>query len=120
MLKNFEDHTGELSKEELEIVQYVIKGFENYSEDNPIKAQDVVDRMNVFLTQYKFKIKLTQPRLRKIVNHIRTNGLQPLIATSKGYFVSRDKKVIQEQIESLEQRSNSIRRCADGLKGFLK
>jgi hypothetical protein len=119
-VNNFEEHTNELNPEELKLVPLVMNGFRNYTESNPIKAPDVVSKMNQYLAKNGWKIKLTQPRLRKIVNHIRTNGLQPLIATSKGYFVSNDKKVIEEQILSLQQRANSIQRCADGLGKFIK
>ena len=54
------------------------------------------------------------------MNHIRTNGLLPLMASSKGYYVSFDKKDIESQIKSLKQRANSINGCAEGLKKFIK
>jgi hypothetical protein len=59
------------------------------------------------------------PRLRKMVNYIRTNGIIPLIATSHGYFTTDCKETISEQIKSLQERANSIERCAAGLKKFL-
>lgn len=120
MIDNFEDFTHELSDDELKLVPLVISGFKNYTINNPIKSDTIVKRMNEFLTKNDYPIKMSGVRLRKIVNHIRTNGLQPLIATSKGYFVSEDKEVIQEQINSLNQRANSIKRCADGLSKYLK
>ena len=75
--------------------------------------------MNVFLENNGYKIRLTQPRLRKLVNYIRSNSLIPLIATSNGYFTTDCKQTIQEQIKSLQERANSIERCAQGLKKFL-
>jgi hypothetical protein len=54
-----------------------------------------------------------------MVNYIRTNGIIPLIATSNGYFTSDCKETIQEQIKSLQERANSIERCAAGLRKFL-
>ena len=75
--------------------------------------------MNVFLENNGYKIRLTQPRLRKLVNYIRSNSLIPLIATSQGYFTTDCKQTIQEQIKSLQERANSIERCAQGLKKFL-
>jgi hypothetical protein len=62
---------------------------------------------------------MTGVRLRKMVNYIRSNSLIPLIATSHGYFTSDCKQTIQEQIKSLQERANSIERCAQGLKKFL-
>lgn len=119
MVENFENHTKELTQEELRLLPMFIKGFKNYGSTNPIKASDVVTLINSYLSKNKIDITVTQPKLRKIANHIRTNGLLPLIATSKGYFVSRDAEVIKSQIRSLEQRANSIQRCADGLKKYV-
>jgi hypothetical protein len=119
MITNFEEFTTELSKEEMEILPLVINGFKNYNKENPIKADMIVFRMNNFLSQNGYKMKLTQPRLRKFVNYIRTNGVLPLIATSHGYYVSSCSKTILSQIKSLQERANSIERCAQGLKKFL-
>ncbi len=51
--------------------------------------------------------------------HRRKPMIIPLIATSHGYFTSDCKETIQEQIKSLQERANSITRCANGLKKFL-
>jgi hypothetical protein len=119
MITGFETYTHELTNEELEILPLVMHGFRHYKKTNPIKAELIVSRMNVFLQENEYKIRLTQPRLRKLVNYIRSNGLLPLIATSHGYFTSDCKQTIQEQIQSLQERANSIERCAQGLKKFL-
>ena len=119
MITNFEEHTSELTSEEMDILPIVVHGFRNYKKDNPIKAELIVTRMNEFLSARGFKTRMTQPRLRKMVNYIRTNGIIPLIATSHGYFTSDCKETIQTQIQSLYERANSIERCAEGLKKFL-
>jgi hypothetical protein len=119
MITSFEEHTYELTSEEKEILQLVIHGFKHYKKTNPIKAELIVTRMNNYLQENGYKIRLTQPRLRKLVNYIRSNGLLPLIATSHGYFTSDCKQTILEQIISLQERANSIERCAQGLKKFL-
>jgi hypothetical protein len=116
---NFEEHTSELTSEEMEILPIVIHGFRNYKKENPIKAELIVTRMNEFLSARGFKTRMTQPRLRKMVNYIRTNGIIPLIANSNGYFVTDCTETIAEQIKSLKERANSIQRCANGLKKFL-
>ena len=116
---NFEEFTHELTNEEMEILPIVVHGFRNYKKTNPIKAQLIVDRMNEYLLARGFKTRMSQPRLRKIVNYIRTNGLLPLIATSNGYFTTDCKLTIQEQIKSLQERANSIYRCSEGLKKYL-
>jgi len=119
MITNFEEYTHELTSEEMEILQLVIHGFRAYKKTNPIKAELIVKRMNLYLENNGYKMRLTQPRLRKLVNYIRSNGLLPLIATSNGYFTTDCKQTIQEQIKSLQERANSIKRCANGLEKFL-
>jgi hypothetical protein len=116
---NFEEFTHELTSEEMEILPVVVHGFRNYKKESPIKAELIVTRMNEFLAVRGFKTRMSQPRLRKMVNYIRTNGIIPLIATSNGYFTSDCKETIQEQIKSLQERANSIQRCAEGLRKFL-
>tara|TARA_R110000772_G_scaffold36091_4_gene86597 strand:+ start:3474 stop:3839 length:366 start_codon:yes stop_codon:yes gene_type:complete len=118
-ITNFEDHTNELNDRELEILPLVIHSFRKYEKDNPIKSEDIVKKMNIYLFERDFKIKMTGARLRKMVNYIRSNSLIPLIATSKGYFTSNNKKDIQDQIISLMERARSIVRCADGLNKFI-
>jgi hypothetical protein len=118
MITNFEQITSELNPKELEIVPRIIKAFKKYTKENPIKAPEIVSRYNANIQ--KGDTKLSQPRLRKICNYIRSYGMLPLIATSKGYYVSYDKQEIKLQIESLRERANSIENCAIGLQEFLK
>lgn len=118
-ITNFENYTAELTDQELEILPIIIHGFRAYKKNNPIKAELIVNRMNEYLKNNGYKIRLTQPRLRKLVNYIRSNSLLPLIATSHGYFTTDCKLTIQEQIKSLMERANSIERCANGLRNFL-
>lgn len=120
MLTNFEEITHELSNEELEIIPIVVHGFKKYTKENPIKAPTIVTGLNEYLKKNNFKIRMTQPRLRKMVNYIRSNSIIPLIATSNGYFTSDCKETIRDQVQSLQQRANSILRCADGMKKFLQ
>ena len=84
-----------------------------------IYVDDTTYELNEYLKNNGYKIRLTQPRLRKLVNYIRSNSLLPLIATSQGYFTTDCKLTIQEQIKSLQERANSIDRCARGLNNFL-
>lgn len=118
MITNFEHLTTELNDKELAIVPSIIKAFKNYTKENPIKAPEIVTRYNANVK--KGAVLLNQPRLRKICNHIRSYGLLPLIATSKGYYVSYDKEEIKLQITSLRERANSIENCAMGMEEFLK
>lgn len=50
------------------------------------------------------------PRVRKLINFIRVNGLvECLIACSEGYFVSDNVQEVEEYIETLKSRENAIR-----------
>ena len=113
MITNFEEITQELNRDEMSWIQPLINGFKKRHKGNPIKAPEIIKGMR------KHGYRITEPRLRKCVNYIRTNGLLPLIATSKGYYVTHNTQEIKSQIESLYQRANSIARCADGLKKFV-
>ena len=115
MIKTFEQFTYDLTDKEKAILPVLINGFKFYNKNNPIKEPDIVKKFN----ERNPNLKLSGVRLRKLVNHIRVNSLLPLIATSKGYFVCYDKSIITTQIESLEQRANSINNCANGLKKLL-
>jgi hypothetical protein len=118
MITNFEDETQNLSDKELAIVPSIVKAFRKYTKENPIKSPEIVTRYNAGIK--KGDVILNGVRLRKIVNHIRSYGMLPLIATSKGYYVSYDKEEIKLQITSLRERANSIENCAIGLQEFLK
>lgn len=121
MVKNFEEITHDLTKDELKVVQLLIKGFANRKKDNPIKGPEAVESINKFITgNPEFNgYHLTEPRLRKCCNYIRSNGLLPLIATTKGYHVSYNPDEIKTQIKSLEDRANAILSSANGLRKFL-
>jgi hypothetical protein len=63
--------------------------------------------------------EVSEARVRKMVNYIRvTNAVKPnvLIGTSKGYFLTCDVKLVDEQIESLEGRIDSMSAVIDSLK----
>ncbi len=118
MINNFEDFTEELSPDELKLVAPLMKGLRSKTKDNTIKAPEIVKAMNIFADKNGL-LRITEPRLRKLVNHIRVKGMLPIIATSQGYYVSYDKQEILDQINSLTQRANSIIKSADGLRNFL-
>ena len=113
MITNFEKITEELSDVEKGLINPLIKGFYSHTESNPITATNIVAR----LKQGGYSI--TQPRLRKLVNLLRSELYLPIIATSKGYFVSKNREVIESQIRSLNERANAILQSANGLQSYL-
>ena len=118
MITNFEHYTEELDAHDLAIIPIVIKAFSKYTKENPIKAPEIVATFNLNREKINYSKKLTEPKLRKICNFIRSNGLLPLIATSQGYYVSYDQKEVNDMIRSLRERAASINRSADGLMNF--
>jgi hypothetical protein len=115
MITNFTEYTSEMSEDEKKILPILVNGFSKITKDNPIKAPDIVKKIND-----KYGIKtISEPRLRKICNMIRSKGILPLIATSNGYYCSYDKQEIMEQIKSLQERADAIINSANGLKKFL-
>lgn len=121
MVTNFEEITKELSEEEQKYIYLLVTGFQKRTKDNPIKAPDLIKSINTFVAANRpdIKKKLSEPRLRKLCNYIRSYSLIPLIATSKGYYVSYDKKEIMSQIQSLNDRANAIFKSSLGLDKFL-
>lgn len=60
------------------------------------------------LKQHGYRIDA--PRLRKVINHIRTNDLIPgLIATSEGYFLAEDEQELMDYEDSLRGREEAIK-----------
>ena len=56
-------------------------------------------------------------RVRKLVNHIRLNGLVPrLIATSEGYYVATDNGEMAGYIDSLKGREAAIRAVREAME----
>ena len=117
MITNFEDITADLTDEEKRLLPLLLKGFSTKTKANPVKAPVIVERINAArLVSFKF----SEVRLRKLCNYIRKNGLLPLIATSKGYYVSYDPEEISREVESLLERAQSIAVSAQGLRKFLE
>ena len=105
MLKNFEKITIELTSQELEYVEFLGQWFmHNKGKENVVKNGDIIK-----LIKTAFDKKVTEPRVRKVVQFLRTNGLPNLIATSNGYFYSDDVVEIDAWIVSLKQREAAIR-----------
>lgn len=116
MLHDFEGITHDLTKDELRMVPFVIASFKKYTKNTPITGPEVCRGWNKNRERLGFTTRLTEPRLRKICNYIRSHSEIPLIATRRGYYVSYNLQDIDNQILSLEERAMSILSSAEGLK----
>lgn len=106
MIKNFENVTADLNHDEKKIVPIIVKRFQNLQ-----GKQNIVTNKEIIEGLYKHcNIKLTQPRVRKIIQYIRLNNLLAgLIATQSGYYYTTSEVQIREWIETMKQREAAIR-----------
>lgn len=114
MINGFEEQTENLSEYELSLVPIFVQGFsKKVGKVNSITSAEIIAKL-------KPQHKLSGARVRKIVNHIRNEGLLPgLIATNKGYYISNDPAEIEKYCESLKQRSNEIDRVMRSFQNHL-
>lgn len=62
------------------------------------------------LQRLKPLYKISDARVRKLINHIRVNGLVPcLIATSDGYYIAQSEQELADYEQSLLSREQAIR-----------
>ena len=110
MITNFETITRELDANEARLLPVVIAGMKAHrGKENAITGAEICRKVD----------GLTEPRLRKIVNHIRQNAILPVIATSKGYYTANCVKDVLSQIQSLQDRIDAIEAAQNGLRKFV-
>lgn len=111
MITNFEEITKELTEAEMQILEPLKDVLSKTNKKCPYLTDTILWQLSEY--------KVTGVRLRKLVNYIRVNRLLPLIATSKGYYLSWDNEEIEREIKSLRERAGAINKAADGLESFL-
>lgn len=114
MLKNFEEKTHNLSDEELQIAQAVMKGLKKY-----VGKTNAIPGSKICLGFKKnTKHKIDGVRLRKIINYLRNQG-EPICSSSVGYYYPSNKKELEDTITSIGQRINSQLQILNQLKKHL-
>lgn len=105
MIINFEEHTHELRPYEIKyLLTRVVNGL-----STKVGKEKIITNKEMLKILKDQGLKITAPRLRKIINHIRVSGLvQNLISTSNGYYVATTKEEMENYIKSLKQRIGSI------------
>lgn len=123
-LLNFEEITEDLTEAELGFVHDMKRYLEIVLSGDLIQKQnDIVEILNMKIVhEYGpgYHIKMTPMRLRKFFNYFRSNGILPIIATSQGCYITKNKEEIEKQIVSMKQRARQIDRAAEGMRAFLK
>jgi hypothetical protein len=116
LLPGFEDITHELTDDERALLPKFIRGFRNkFGPDNAVTNKQIIAGFKASGT------KISDARVRKIINYIRTHDIVPgLVATSKGYYVTRDPMTIKKYIQSLDARIREIQRVRDAMARDLK
>lgn len=105
MIRNFEKETHPLTEYETGVLlPILVKGLiTKKGSENAVTNKHIV-------TALKPGYKISDARVRKIINHIRTHDLVPgLIATSEGYFIAETETELLEYEESLKGREDAIR-----------
>jgi ribosomal protein L18E len=105
MIKNFENETQPLTDYETNVLlPLLIRGLKTkIGQTNAVTNKYIVATL-------KGSYNLNEARVRKIINHIRTNDLIPgLVATSGGYFIAETEAELLEYEESLKGREDAIR-----------
>ncbi len=105
MIKGFDRETQPLTEYEIGVLlPLLVKGLQTkLGRENAVTNKHIVNAL-------KGTCKLNEARVRKIINHIRTNDLVPgLIATSEGYFIAMTEAELLEYEESLKGREDAIR-----------
>ena len=113
MIQGFELETAPLSDYEKDVLlPIMVRCLANkVGRRSAVTNRYIVDR----LTAQGYAIQET--RVRKIISHIRAKGLVPcLIATSKGYYVSKDIDEIKSYVDSLKGREMAIRAIREAVE----
>lgn len=106
MITNFEFETQPLSEyEESILLPVFIVGL-----SKRVGVQSAIRNSQIVMQLKSKNYKVSDVRVRKIINHIRIQGLiQGLIATSDGYYIATSEAELEQYEESLLGRENAIR-----------
>lgn len=107
MIQGFSEQTEPLTEyEETTLLPQLVRGLQTkIGKDKSVTNKAIIDGMNRNLG-----LKISDARVRKLINHIRTNDLVPcLIATSNGYYIAESEQELREYEESLLGRESAIR-----------
>lgn len=112
MIQGFEEQTQPLNDYEREkLLPLIVAGLRN-----KLGAKLAITGSKICKAMRDAGYVLDAPRLRKIVNHIRTYDLIPgLVSTSKGYFVASTAQELDECINSLQGRVDAIQEVINAL-----
>jgi len=106
MLKGFDNETSPLSEyEKNTLLPLFLKSLPSKKGSrNSITSVEIIRRLR------NDGYRIEGPRVRKIINYIRTNRLiKGIVATSDGYYIAEKKEEMDDYIDSLKGRLDAIR-----------
>ena len=117
MVKGFDRETRDLTSYELnEVLPHIRAGLLKR-----VGAAHAVTNREIVAGLRSWRIAIGEPRVRKIINHIRTTGMIPrLIATSSGYYVAETRQEVIDYIDSLKNRENAIKAVRTAIESQLQ
>ena len=113
MIATFETHTKPLNEYEREtLLPIMVRCLAKHiGKSCAISNAQMCEKMALYGYQ------IGEVRVRKIINHIRNNGLvECLIATGKGYYVTESIQEMETYIESVKNREDAIRTMRESME----
>lgn len=106
MIKGFEEYTEPLTDyEKNTLLPVIVKGLSTKTD----KDKAITNGKMVKALRDAGYAKLSEPRIRKIINHIRVNGIiKNLVASNRGYWIEQNINARKEYVESIKQRAASM------------
>jgi hypothetical protein len=80
----------------------------------PISNDEIIRRI-----QQDKKVTLTSPKVRKIIQYLRTNKECPICASSKGYYWALNREEIEEFCHSLKDRLMAMRATLNSMVNMM-
>lgn len=107
MIQGFEKITADLNEHEQNtVVPLIAKGLSLRHG----AARAISNKQIVAALRRNCNIKVTEARVRKIINYIRNHDIvKGIIATSRGYYIATTEQELLDYEESLLGRENAIR-----------
>lgn len=113
MINGFDNETAPLSDKEMELLPTVIEILNGRAGKSKAVTNQQIGRAILL----RKEVKIGGPRIRKIINYIRQNGLVScLIANSAGYYVAETEQELIDYEESLDGRATAIWQIKNHIK----
>lgn len=111
MIDLFQEYTYKITEYEKEVVLPILfKGLQKkIGKEKAVTNKKIQEGL-----LDKYKIKITGPRVRKLISILRYEAMPDLMATSKGYYIATEPEELQRWIKSLDHRERQIATTRQG------